>query len=151
MSPLYLFTLNYSIFVVKAIELPICFLPCWALRMRLLEPMACASLGSVEAACIARHKGWAINLGGGFHHATRSNGSGFCIYPDITFITHYMEKWHGLKKFLIIDLDAHQGNGHEHDHPDKDKVYILDAYNSHIFPGDGPAKRNISEGVYVTI
>ena len=107
MSPMYLLALNYSVMVVKAIELPICFLPCWILRMRLLEPMACASLGSVEAACIARHKGWAINLGGGFHHATRSSGSGFCIYPDITFVTHYMEKWHGIKKFLIVDLDAH--------------------------------------------
>ena len=104
--------------------------------MRLLEPMACASLGSVEAACIARHKGWAINLSGGFHHASRSRGEGFCIYPDITFVTHYMELWHGLKKFLIIDLDAHQGNGHERDHPDSSKVYILDAYNFGIYPGD---------------
>lgn len=42
-----------------------------------------------------KHK-WAINLGGGFHHATRSSGGGFCIYPDITFITHYLELWCGL-------------------------------------------------------
>ena len=103
----YLFLLNYSIKIVKVIEIPVCFLPAWVLRMRILEPMACSSLGSVEAACIARHKGWAVNLGGGFHHALRSDGSGFCIYPDITMVTHFMELWHGLKKFMIIDLDAH--------------------------------------------
>ena len=118
--------------------------------MRLLEPMACASLGSVEAACIARHKGWAINLSGGFHHASRSNGEGFCIYPDITFVTYYLEMWHGLRKFLIVDLDAHQGNGHEKDHSDKSKYYILDAYNKHIFPGDTAAARNISYSIGVT-
>jgi histone deacetylase 11 len=70
----YLFVLNYSIKVCKIVELPVCFLPAWTLRMRLLEPMACASLGSVEAAVIAKHRGWAINLGGGFHHARRDNG-----------------------------------------------------------------------------
>ena len=69
--------------------------------------MACGSKGSVDAACIALKKGWAINLSGGFHHATVDNGGGFCIYPDITMVTRYMEEWHDLKKFMIVDLDAH--------------------------------------------
>ena len=112
--------------------------------MRLLEPMACASLGSVEAAVIAKHRGWAINLGGGFHHARRDDGQGFCVYPDITFVTHYMEKWFGFKKFMIIDLDAHQGNGHARDHMDKTKFYVFDMYNHRIFPGDQYAKEAIS-------
>ena len=103
----YLFSLNYATKIAKIIEIPVCILPSWVLRMRVLEPMACASLGSVEAACIAKLKGWAVNLGGGFHHALRSEGSGFCIYPDITMVSHYMEKWYGLKKIMIIDLDAH--------------------------------------------
>ena len=50
--------------------------------------MCLGSVGSVEAAYLAMNKGWAINLSGGFHHATRSEGGGFCIYPDITFIAH---------------------------------------------------------------
>ena len=139
MSVFYLLTLNYSLMITKIVELPVCILPAWMLRMALLEPMACQSLGSVEAAVIAKHKGWAINLGGGFHHADRSSGCGFCVYPDITFITHYMEKWYGMKKFMIIDLDAHQGNGHELDHTDPEKHFIIDAYNHGIFPGDSKA------------
>jgi histone deacetylase 11 len=106
MSKWYLFKLNYTYFICKAVELPLP-LPGWTLRMRLLNPMSCASHGSVQAACLAREKGWAINLGGGFHHATCSTGGGFCIYPDITFITRYMEQWFDLKRFMIIDLDAH--------------------------------------------
>ena len=92
MSKWYLFTLNYTYFVCRAVEVPLP-LPGWLLRMRLLEPMACASMGSVDAACLALKNGWAINLGGGFHHATKCSGGGFCIYPDITFVTHYLEKW----------------------------------------------------------
>ena len=34
-----------------------------------------------------------------------------------------------------------QGNGHERDFTGDDRVYILDAYNNHIYPGDMVAKR----------
>ena len=134
---------------MRCIELPVFFVPSWILRMRLLEPMQRATIGSVDAACIARQTGWAINLSGGYHHATRENGGGFCVYPDITFVTQYMEQWFGYKRFLIIDLDAHQGNGHERDHRDKDKFYIIDAYNHHIYPGDEIALPFISDNIPV--
>ena len=149
MSPWYLFLLNYAIKISQCVELPLFFLPAWFMRMRVLDPMMRATRGSVDAACIARHRGWAINLSGGYHHATRDNGGGFCIYPDITFVTTYMELWYGLKKFLIIDLDAHQGNGHERDHMDKSKYYIIDAYNHDIYPGDTDALPAISDNLKV--
>ena len=108
MSPFYLFKLNYSIYVAKCIELPfVVVLPGWFLRSQLLEPMCLASKGSVEASFLALNKGWAINLGGGFHHANKTNGEGFCIYPDITFIVHYLRKVYNIKKIMIVDFDAH--------------------------------------------
>lgn len=55
-----------------------------------------------------------------------------------------MRKWHQLKKFLIIDLDAHQGNGHERDAINDRDIYILDAYNHRIYPGDQYAKSAIA-------
>lgn len=55
-----------------------------------------------------------------------------------------MELWHGYKRFLIIDLDAHQGNGHARDHMDRNKYCIFDVYNHYIYPGDEDAKRGIS-------
>ena len=107
MSWSYLFKLNYSAMVSKYVELPLCFLPGWFMRSQLLEPMLLGSKGSVDAACIAMEKGWAINLSGGFHHAMKDGGGGFCVFPDITFITHYLRKHYGIKKICIIDLDAH--------------------------------------------
>jgi histone deacetylase 11 len=115
MEKRYLFLLNYSIFICLCLEVPLFFLPEFLMRMKVLEPQQLALQGSIDAGCLALKHGWAINLSGGYHHATCKNGGGFCIYPDITFIVHYMRKWHNVKRFLIIDLDAHQGNGHERD------------------------------------
>ena len=37
-----------------------------------------------QAGKLARDRGWAINIGGGFHHCSSSEGGGFCAYADIT-------------------------------------------------------------------
>ncbi|GJM90633.1 hypothetical protein PR202_ga06933 [Eleusine coracana subsp. coracana] len=39
-------------------------------------------------------------------------------------------------RVMIIDLDADQGNGHEKDFGSDERVYILDMYNSEIYPFD---------------
>lgn len=95
-------------------------------------------------------KGWAINLAGGYHHATCNDGGGFCIYPDITFIVHFARKYHGVIKVLIIDLDAHQGNGHERDFLQDNNVHIVDAFNPYIYPGDSVAEGAIKTRIPVT-
>ena len=150
MSPIYLLKFNLSICVNKFVELPLCFLPGWFLRSQLLEPMMLGSVGSVEAAYLALYRGWAINLSGGFHHASRSNGEGFCVIPDITFVTHFLRKIYGVRKILIIDLDAHQGNGHERDHMEDRYVNIIDAYNHSIYPGDVYAKQAITHDIRIS-
>jgi len=99
---------------------------------------------------MALEKGWAINIGGGFHHACTYKGEGFCIYPDITFIVHFLRKWHNKQRIMIVDLDAHQGNGHGRDFlVDKD-VCIVDAYNPYIYPGDIAAEQGINTRIPVT-
>lgn len=37
---------------------------------------------------------------------------------------------------MIIDLDAHQGNGYERDLKGDEDVHIIDAYNPYIYPKD---------------
>jgi acetoin utilization protein AcuC len=48
---------------------------------------------------------------GGFHHAGVSNGEGFCVFNDVAIAARALIKRHGKGKVLIIDTDAHQGNG----------------------------------------
>ncbi len=51
---------------------------------------------------------------------------------------------------MIVDFDAHQGNGHERDHLDDRDVYIVDAYNHNIYPCDTTAKKAISCDLKIT-
>jgi histone deacetylase 11 len=139
-SPFYLLSLCYSIFISKAVEVPICFLPSWVLRWRVLDPMLYATYGSALAALNACKKGWAINLSGGYHHCSGSGGGGFCVYADISLMVHCVRKWRGIRKVMIVDLDAHQGNGHERDFIGDSDTYIIDFYNAGIYPGDIHAK-----------
>ena len=36
---------------------------------------------------------------------------GFCLINNLAVALEYMRKTHGLKKFIILDFDAHYGNG----------------------------------------
>jgi hypothetical protein len=90
--------------------------------------------GTVLSAKLAKDKGWAINLGGGFHHCCSNEGGGFCAYADITLTIQFAFERLGISRVMIIDLDAHQGNGHEHDFMNNKSIYILDMYNSDIYP-----------------
>ncbi|XP_074190202.1 histone deacetylase 11 isoform X3 [Rhinolophus sinicus] len=80
--------------------------------------------------------------GGGFHHCSSDRGGGFCAYADITLAIKFLfERVEGISRATIVDLDAHQGNGHERDFMGDKRVYIMDVYNRHIYPGDRFAKR----------
>ncbi|CAJ0929985.1 unnamed protein product [Ranitomeya imitator] len=93
---------------------------------------------------------WDLNLQscGGFHHCSGDKGGGFCAYADITLSIKFLfERLEGISKATIIDLDAHQGNGHARDFMDDKRVYIMDMYNRHIYPGDTLAKQAIKRRI----
>jgi histone deacetylase 11 len=50
---------------------------------------------------------------------------------------------------MIVDLDAHQGNGHERDFINDEQVCIIDAYNPNIYPGDYEAAKAIKHKINV--
>ncbi|XP_031284538.1 histone deacetylase 2 [Pistacia vera] len=105
--------------------------------------------GTILAGNLARERGWAINIGGGFHHCSANKGGGFCAYADISLCIHYAFVKLNISRVMIIDLDAHQGNGHEKDFSDDERVYILDMYNPGIYPFDYEARRYIDQKVEV--
>lgn len=93
--------------------------------------------GSLTATQLALKYGAAIHLGGGMHHASKSQGGGFCLYNDITACAEWLLKSQTVKRVLIVDLDAHQGNGYEKDLEEAcraGQVCILDAFAPLLFP-----------------
>jgi len=119
------------------------FFPAPLARALILRPMLHQAGGTVIAAQLALDHGWAINLGGGFHHAHAALGEGFCPYADIAMAVHHLRAQNKAQKFMILDFDAHQGNGHERDFTGDDSVFIGDIYNADIYPGDEVAKKGI--------
>ncbi len=48
---------------------------------------------------------------GGFHHASKNSSSGFCFFNDIAVVIEKLRDKHKIKRFAVIDLDVHHGNG----------------------------------------
>ncbi|XP_050219201.1 histone deacetylase 2 isoform X1 [Mercurialis annua] len=105
--------------------------------------------GTILAAKLAKERGWAINVGGGFHHCSSEKGGGFCAYADISLCIHFAFVRLNISRIMIVDLDAHQGNGHEMDFYHDSRVYILDMYNPGIYPFDYAARKNIDQKVEI--
>uniref|UniRef100_A0A914QBG3 Histone deacetylase 11 n=1 Tax=Panagrolaimus davidi TaxID=227884 RepID=A0A914QBG3_9BILA len=151
-TSLYLKSLYIPCNVAQAVEVPIVALlfPCIIERC-LLKPFRYQVGGTVTAAYFALERGWSINIGGGFHHASTNRGAGFCIYNDITvslqFLFNDTSLSKPIRKAMIVDLDAHQGNGHERDFKGDERVYIFDMFNYSIYPRDQEAKEAISKAV----
>jgi histone deacetylase 11 len=104
-SDRYLCSVLHSSFVLtKILEIPLCCVPTFLLRKKALTPMLLATGGTISAAELAvRNKSWAINLGGGYHHAEPSNGSGFCVFADISIAIAEIKRNYAdlVTKFMI--------------------------------------------------
>jgi len=67
--------------------------------------------GTIGAARAALQDGAAANLAGGTHHAFIDHGEGYCIFNDLVITLRRLRVEGLARRFLIIDLDVHQGNG----------------------------------------
>lgn len=52
-----------------------------------------------------------VNVGGGFHHAKRDKGAGFCLFNDVAAAVAQLRADGFRGRVLIVDLDLHQGDG----------------------------------------
>lgn len=113
----------------------------------ILDPMRYQAGGTVMAGEAALEHGWAVNLGGGYHHASADYGHGFCAIADVTLAVQSLRAKHPeIKNVMIIDLDAHQGDGYARDFKDDPSVFIVDVYARNLFPKDEVAQERIDVG-----
>jgi histone deacetylase 11 len=135
----YLDSLGRSSVVAQALEVwPLRLLPSSIIERHALEPMRWAVQGTIDATRAALQHGAACNLSGGYHHAHRDRGEGFCIYADIPIAIETLRKEGVLAADAhvgIVDLDAHRGNGFESIYARDPYIDFFDIYNFQVYPG----------------
>ena len=107
-----------------------------------LEEAARLIIGQAKMACDLVQGGKfekAISIGGGLHHAKPAYGEGFCIYNDVAFCGSYLMQEYELERILILDTDAHAGNGTCEYFYEEPRVLFIDLHQDprSLYPGTG--------------
>lgn len=97
--------------------------------------------GTLHAAQAALEEGIAANLAGGTHHAFPGRGLGFCVLNDVAVAIRFLQKKYPHYHYLVLDTDAHQGNGthaifREEPHVFTYSIHVGKNYPAHKEPGD---------------
>jgi len=90
--------------------------------------------GTISASLDALEHGWGATLGGGTHHAFRSEGAGFCVFNDIAVAIHFLRQRKLIHRAAVIDLDVHQGDGTAEIFQDDPEVFTLSIHCQSNFP-----------------
>ena len=106
---------------------------------------------SYETACLAAgavfnlvEEIWSGRIQRGFaavrppgHHAEPDRGMGFCLFNNTALGARYLQHRHGLKRIMVVDIDAHHGNGTQAVFYDTDEVLCVSIHQFPGFPGTG--------------
>ncbi len=134
-SALYLRSLRDASVLARVLEVPVVArLPAWLIDWRILRPMRYATGGTVAACRAALESGVAINIGGGYHHAGADWGGGFCVYADVALAAKILHDEGRAGTVMVVDLDAHHGNGTASIFATWPWAAIYDLYERDIFP-----------------
>ena len=133
-TPEYLRSLRSPETLARILEVPIIRrLPVWLVDWRILRPMRFAT-GDDPGMPVGDGERVAINLGGGYHHAADGWGGGFCVYADAPLAAKVLHDEGRLGNVLVVDLDAHQGNGSAAIFQGWPWAVIFDLYQRDLFP-----------------
>lgn len=80
-----------------------------------------------KAFCLVRPPG---------HHAEFDKAMGFCLFNNAAICAHY-SLTKGFERILILDFDAHHGNGTQRSFYDTDKVFYISLHQWPLYPGTG--------------
>lgn len=93
-----------------------------------------ATSGTINAAKYSLISGIASNLAGGTHHSFPDRGEGFCVLNDVAVAIRVLQKEKLANRFLIVDLDVHQGNGTAFIFKDDENVFTFSMHGAKNYP-----------------
>jgi acetoin utilization deacetylase AcuC-like enzyme len=88
------------------------------------------------------------------HHANPRRAMGFCLLNNIAVATAHVLNKYKLERTLIIDFDAHHGNGTQEIFYDRPEVMYISTHEYPFYPGTGGVEetgRGAGKGTKVNI
>jgi acetoin utilization deacetylase AcuC-like enzyme len=72
------------------------------------------------------------------HHASKYRACGFCLFNNVAIAAKHLLERSNLRRILILDIDAHHGNGTQEIFYGTDKVLFISLHEDpYGFPGTG--------------
>jgi acetoin utilization deacetylase AcuC-like enzyme len=100
----------------------------------IVNAYALAAGGTTLAAREALARGFAANLGGGFHHAFADRAEGFCYLNDLAVAARAVIADRAVARVAVVDLDVHQGNGTARIFEGDPAVFTLSIHQERNYP-----------------
>ena len=116
----------------------------------MVEGFWLAAGGTILAARNALRDRIGLNIGGGFHHAFRGHGEGFCAINDIAIAIRALQHERAIERAVVIDCDVHHGNGTAAIFAGDRSVLTLSLHQFHNYPIEKPPSVidvNLADGV----
>ena len=73
------------------------------------------------------------------HHAEPDRAMGFCFFNNVALGAQHLLSTHGLSRVLIVDIDAHHGNGTQVAFYDRKDVLYVSIHRDRAYPFTGAA------------
>lgn len=105
---------------------------------RMVEVFRLAAGGTILAARLALRDGLGFHIGGGFHHAFRDHGEGFCAINDVAVAIRRLLHDGRIERAMVVDCDVHQGNGTATVFAGDSRVLTLSIHQYNNYPAEKP-------------
>jgi len=105
---------------------------------QMVEAFCLAAGGTTLAARLALRDRIGFNVGGGFHHAFRAHGEGFCAINDIAVAIRTLQRDAAVRRAMVVDCDVHQANGTATLFAGDAAVFTISVHQFNNYPGDKP-------------
>jgi acetoin utilization deacetylase AcuC-like enzyme len=105
---------------------------------QMVEAFWLAAGGTTLAARLAAWSGVGFNIGGGFHHAFREHGEGFCAIHDVAVAIRRLQKDGVICRAMVVDCDVHHGNGTASLFAGDSSVFTLSIHQLNNYPAQKP-------------
>lgn len=97
-----------------------------------------AAGGTILAARQALSGRIGFNIGGGFHHAFRAHGEGFCAIHDVAIAIRKLQHEKAIERAMVVDCDVHHGNGTASIFAGDNSVLTVSLHQWNNYPAEKP-------------